>query len=242
MSADAVAYLPGQVQILEHLEDADALRGMVPAIRRKVRRQRLLPGMAEGRVTDIVAQRDGLGQRLVQPESRCQRARDLGDLQGMGKPSDEVIAVRMQEDLGLVLQAAEGLGVDDPVPIALEGGAEGVRRLRAGAAAGRGGSSRERAEALLGRLANGAVAPGKADVRAWVAHGTDDERIGARSGGLPSHLSDLAGPERGSRAVEAGLSNAGTQERHRGVRLTLPVYRYTARILREPGAACNPNP
>ena len=129
--ADPVAHLPGQVRVLEHLEDPNALRGVVPAVRREVRRQGLLAGVAERRVADVVAERDRLGQRLVEAERRGQRARDLGDLHRVGQARDEVVALGVEEDLRLVLQPAERLGVDDPVAVALERGAELVGLLRA---------------------------------------------------------------------------------------------------------------
>ena len=133
VGADPVAHLPGQVQVLEHLVDADALRGVVPAIGREVGRERLLAGVPERGVADVVAERDRLGQRLVEREAGRQAARDLRHLEGMGQAGDEVVALGVEEDLRLVLQAAEGLGMDDPVPVALEGGPIRVRLLRSSA-------------------------------------------------------------------------------------------------------------
>jgi hypothetical protein len=48
----------------------------------------------------------------------------------MGQPVAEVIAIMMQEDLGLVLEPAKGGGMDNPVTVALKFGA---RRARPGA-------------------------------------------------------------------------------------------------------------
>ena len=73
VGADAVAHLPGQVEVLEHLEDAHALGGVVPAAGREVGRERLLAGVPERRVPDVVAQRDRLGQRLVERQRGGQR-------------------------------------------------------------------------------------------------------------------------------------------------------------------------
>ena len=64
---DAVADLPGEVQVLEHLDDPHALRRVVPAAR-DVGLQRVLAEVAERRVADVVAQRDRLGQRLVEAQ------------------------------------------------------------------------------------------------------------------------------------------------------------------------------
>ena len=82
--------------------------------------ERLLAGVAERRVADVVAERDRLGQRLVQAQRGRERPGDLGDLHRVRQARDEVVALRVEEDLGLVLQPAEGLRVDDPIPVALE--------------------------------------------------------------------------------------------------------------------------
>ena len=109
--ADPVAHLPGQVRVLDHLPDPDALRGVVPAIRREVRRQGLLARVPERGVPDVVAERDGLRQRLVQAQCRRQRACHLGDLHRVRQARHEVVALGVQEDLGLVLEPPERLGV-----------------------------------------------------------------------------------------------------------------------------------
>ena len=83
----------------------------------------IFPGVAEGRMTQIVGQSDGLGEVSVQPHGPGQGAGDLGDFQGMGQAGAEVIAFMGHKDLGLFLQAAEGAGVDDAVAVAGEGGA-----------------------------------------------------------------------------------------------------------------------
>ena len=49
--------------------DAQGLRVMVkPAIGLHRRIQRIFPGMAEGRMAQIMRQRQGLGQILIQPQ------------------------------------------------------------------------------------------------------------------------------------------------------------------------------
>ena len=45
---------------------------------------------------------------------------NLRHLERVGEARPVVVAARGEEDLGLVLQATEGLGVDDPIAIALE--------------------------------------------------------------------------------------------------------------------------
>ena len=153
---DAVPDLEGQVEplavVLELLDDAQALVGVVEAVGQELA-QRLLAGVAERGVAEVVAQGDGLGQVLVEAEGLGDRPGDLGDLEAVRQPRPVVVAERREEDLGLVLEAAEGLRVDDPVPVALEVGPEDVlgfgpdAALRPGAEAGLG-----RQELLLGLL------------------------------------------------------------------------------------------
>ena len=82
--------------------------------------ERVLAGMAEGRVAEVVRQRQRLGQVLVEPEGAGQRPGDLAHLDGVGQPGAEMVALVIDEDLRLVLEPAEGGGMDDPVPVALE--------------------------------------------------------------------------------------------------------------------------
>ena len=97
--------------------------------------QHVLAGVTERRVTEVVREHDRLGQILVRAERARDRARDLRDLERVRESIAEVIALVSTEDLGLVLQAAEGARVQHAVAIALERGAVGVRRLRLDAAA-----------------------------------------------------------------------------------------------------------
>jgi len=82
--------------------------------------------VTEGRVPDVVGQADRLGQRLVQREGVRDRAADLCHLEGVAQPGHVVVAVGVEEHLGLVLQPAEGLAVQDPIPVPLVGRAVGV--------------------------------------------------------------------------------------------------------------------
>ena len=83
--------------------------------------QRILTGMAKRGMANIVSEADCLGEVLVQRQIACNRAADLGDLQGVRQPGDVVIALRVDEDLRLVLQPSKRLRVDDAVPVPLEG-------------------------------------------------------------------------------------------------------------------------
>ncbi len=85
-----------------------------------------LARVAEGGVAQVVGQGDGLGQVFVEPEDACDGAGYLGHLQGVGQSGPVVVALVVDEDLGLVLQAAEGGAVDDAVAVALVGASGGV--------------------------------------------------------------------------------------------------------------------
>ena len=63
------------------------------------------------------------------PSARAMRARDLRHLQRMGEPGAVMIALVVDENLRLVLEAAEGGGMDDAVAVALEGRARRACRF-----------------------------------------------------------------------------------------------------------------
>ena len=92
--------------------------------------QHFLAHVAEGRVAQIVRQRQCLGEILVQRKRAGDGAGDLRHLQRMGESRAEMVAVVGDEHLGLVHQAAEGGGVHDAVAVTLEGCAQAVVRFR----------------------------------------------------------------------------------------------------------------
>src|SRR6185369_1048783 len=108
--------------------------------------QLLLARVAEGRMPDVVAERDRLDQRLVQLQRASDRARDLRDLERVGHARAEVVAGAVDEDLRLVFEAAERAAVDDAVAVAREVGAVRVGGLGMLAAAARAGEQRIRGE------------------------------------------------------------------------------------------------
>src|SRR5262249_58992142 len=77
--------------------------------------ERALAGMPEGGMAEIVGERQRLGQILVETERAGERARDLGDLEGVGQPGAKMIPFVEDEDLGLVRESAKRGGVDDAV-------------------------------------------------------------------------------------------------------------------------------
>src|SRR5918997_1034619 len=94
----------------------------------------IFAGMSERRMTEVVAEGYCLGEVFVQAKGAGYGAGYLHHLQGMGKAGPVVIAVWGDKDLGLVHEAAEGFGVDDAVPVALELVADTVGGLEPNAA------------------------------------------------------------------------------------------------------------
>ena len=102
-------------------EDAQRIGVMIEAAEPSHRLfQRILSGMAERRVADIVREAQRLGKVLVEPQRTRDHAADLRDFEAVGEAHAVVVTVRRNEHLRLVAQAAEGNRVDDAVPVALE--------------------------------------------------------------------------------------------------------------------------
>ena len=80
-------------------------------------------------MAEVVRERQRLRQILVEAERAGDRAGDLRDLERMGQPRAEMVALVVDEDLRLVLQPPKGVGVDDAVAVALERRAERIVRL-----------------------------------------------------------------------------------------------------------------
>ena len=129
MLGEALQRLPRQVQPVEagvagfpRGAGLEGLRIVVEAaigLHRGI--QRILPGMAEGGMAEVVGDGQRLRQIFLQRQFPGDGARDLRDFQAVGQARPEMVAFVVDEDLGLVLQAPEGGGVDDAVAVALEG-------------------------------------------------------------------------------------------------------------------------
>ena len=90
--------------------------------------------MPAGTVAAVVRQRDRLGERDVEAQGTGDRRGHLRHLERMGQ-AGALVVVGEHEDLRLPGEAPEGAGVQDPVAVALEAGAERVGRLVVTAAA-----------------------------------------------------------------------------------------------------------
>ena len=80
--------------------------------------------MSERRVPEVVAERDRLGELLVEAQRDGDRPRDLAHLQRMGQPGAVVVPLRGEEYLRLMHQPAERLAVKDPITVARVGRAQ----------------------------------------------------------------------------------------------------------------------
>ncbi len=138
MLQDAFAGLEAKIQSLErsvalfqHINHAQRLQIVLEAamILHAVV-ERILAGVAERRVPEIVRQRYGLHQIFVQPEIASHRSSDLRDFNAVGQAGSEQIAFMIDENLGLVFETPKRRGVNDAVTIPLEFAATDGRLLR----------------------------------------------------------------------------------------------------------------
>ncbi len=97
--------------------------------------QFLFTGVGEGRMADVVAERERLRQIFIQGQHRSYRTRDLRDFDGVRQPVAEMVGNAGRKDLHFILQPAEGAGVNDAIAIALEFVTVRVRKLGIAAAA-----------------------------------------------------------------------------------------------------------
>ena len=79
-------------------------------------------GMTESRVPHVMRQADGFDQVFIGAQGPRNRPADLGYLKGVGQTSAVVIALKIDEDLGLVFQTAKGSGMQNAVSVALKTG------------------------------------------------------------------------------------------------------------------------
>jgi hypothetical protein len=92
-------------------------------------------GVAEGRVTNIVDQREGFGEIGIELQSAGDGAGDLRDFECVSEAIAKMIGVTRGEDLRLGFQSAKGAGMDYAIAIARIIVAIGMLRFRVTAAA-----------------------------------------------------------------------------------------------------------
>lgn len=179
---NSLAHIPGEVEPASHgvfffddLDDPQALGVVVkPPMAPHQPVQLLLPGVAAGRMAEIVGQGDRLGQILVQPQRAGGGAADRGHLDRVREAGSVVVAGPVEKHLGFSIQPPEGRAVDDSRPVALDLGAKRMAGLPVGAsgrAAGRHGQQGWRRDVrqrwgFAGRLAH--IRRGSVDSKAGV--------------------------------------------------------------------------
>ncbi len=139
MLGNAFAHFEGQVQageagvaLLEFFDDAQGVNIVIEvgAEAGHLAVEFLLAGMGEGRMADVVRQRQGFGEIFVETQDRGHGAGNLGNLDGVGEAVAEMVGKAGREDLRLGFQPAESAGMNDAVAIALEGVAVGMIGFR----------------------------------------------------------------------------------------------------------------
>ncbi len=124
---DPVARLPREVQAapvaLEPLDDAKRVLVVAEPGRAALAEdlvERLLAGVPERRMAEVVTDRDRLGQILVEPQRARDAARDARSLERVREPRAEVVALGIDKHLRLEPQPAKRLRVDDAIAVALK--------------------------------------------------------------------------------------------------------------------------
>ena len=82
----------------------------------------VLAGMAKRSVPQIVGQRDGFGQILIETQNAGNGPGDLRHFQRMGQPGAVVIPLMVHKNLRFVFQTAKSAGMNDTVTIPLKTG------------------------------------------------------------------------------------------------------------------------
>ena len=87
--------------------------------------QGVFANVTEGRVAQVMAVGHGFNQVFVEVEGPGNGAANLRHLQAVGQAGHKMVAGGGDENLGFMLEAAEGFAVDYPVPVPLKLGPHG---------------------------------------------------------------------------------------------------------------------
>ena len=120
------------VALLEVFDDAERVEIVVeaPAVTAQAAVESALACVTEGRMPDVVHQRESLGEVLVEAKRAGCGAGDLGHLDGVSKSAAKVIRRTAGEDLRLARKPAKCAGLHHALAIALKGSARGAKRRR----------------------------------------------------------------------------------------------------------------
>ena len=118
------------VTLLEVLDDTQRVKIVIEAapVMGKTAVECAFARMAEGRVADVVDEREYLREIYIEAQCACGGAGDLGNLDGVGQAAAEVIGGPAGEHLSLPRQPAKGTSLDDALAITLEGRTRGASR------------------------------------------------------------------------------------------------------------------
>lgn len=81
----------------------------------------LFAGVAEGRMAEVMTERDAFGEIFIESERPCEVAADLGDFHGVGEARTHVVVRSRHKHLRLPLQSSKSLRVNDAITVALKG-------------------------------------------------------------------------------------------------------------------------
>ena len=131
MLDDALAHLEAEIEaaeiriaVFDPINRAQALRVVIEASMGPHQIvQHLLARMPERRMPEVVRERDRLSEFLIETECARDGARDLRRLHRVREAGAIVVALVIDEHLGLVFETAEGGAMNDAIAIALETGA-----------------------------------------------------------------------------------------------------------------------
>src|SRR5690349_6873213 len=98
--------------------------------------ERFFPGVAEGRMPNVMDERQDFGEIDVQREGSGNGPRNLRDFERMSQAVAEVVRIATGEDLCFGFQTAESASMDNAVPVTLEIVAVGMLGLGEAASAG----------------------------------------------------------------------------------------------------------
>ena len=106
-----VRFSPGNrgIRILEKLDDAERLQIVIETIAETAHQAVELgfARVAEGRMADVMRQREGFGQIFVKTQHSGHGARDLRHLDGMGQAVAEMIGQAGRENLRFIFQPSK---------------------------------------------------------------------------------------------------------------------------------------
>ncbi len=109
-----------QVALLKMFDDVERVQIVIEALAEFAQAQveLLFAGVAEGRMADVVDERERFGEIGVEAESGGDGAGDLRDFEGVSEAVAKMVGEAGGEDLRFRFETAEGARMDDAVAVA----------------------------------------------------------------------------------------------------------------------------